>query len=95
MSSMNFWVSYVNIYFSYNLKPSIPQSKEEILVFVQTLLDFAHQSSSIYNVNIAEFMSFKKNSVGGNHHGYINAQGNFYSLYKVHVSKGSFFNAIL
>lgn len=30
MSSMNFWVSYVNIYFSYNLKPSIPQSKEEI-----------------------------------------------------------------
>lgn len=46
-------------------------------------------------MNIAEFMSFKKNSVGGNHHGYINAQGNFYSLYKVHVSKGSFFNAIL
>lgn len=64
-------------------------------MFVQTLLDFAHQSSSIYNVNIAEFMSFKKNSVGGNHHGYINAQGNFYSLYKVHVSKGSVFNAIL
>lgn len=64
-------------------------------MFVQTLLDFAHQSSSMYNVNIAEFMSFKKNSVGGNHHGNINAQGNFFSLYKVHVSKGSFFNAIL